>query len=208
MGQFEVIDFKFLTINDANDLMSYTCQYDIWSRIYEYPLILNILKYLNASDQSKIHNTSWGFDGCHITFKNILDKHYTNVLHSDTRPSNLEKTIVYDITKNIDDTYLNYFDFVLNVSTIEEINHPHDLIINNLLAQLKPGGYLIFTFDYNENSCNSFGNGSINLNYLESILKKKITNSQDPNILTGNNSAFKSHIFPYLKCGMVILKKI
>jgi SAM-dependent methyltransferase len=160
---------------------------------------------LNASNDSKIHNTSWGFDGCHVSFKDILDKLYENVLHSDTRPSNLEKTIIYDVTKT-DVTYLNYFDFVLNVSTIEEVAHPHNFIIKNLLEQLKPGGYLIFTFDYDENNCNSFGNGSINLNHLESTLNKKI-NTNDSNTLTGNNSAIKSYLFPNLKCGMSILKK-
>lgn len=204
---FEVVDFRFLTINDDYDLMTYRCQADIWSRTYEYPFILNTLKLLNASKYSKIHNTSWGFEGCHVIFKNVLDKLYDNVFHSDIRPSNLEKTIVYDITKKIDDKYLNYFDFVLNVSTIEEVTHPHEFIINNLIEQLKSGGYLIFTFDYDENNCNTFGNGSINLNHLETILDKQINNKDHTNVLSGKNSIIKSYLYSHLKCGMVILQK-
>jgi SAM-dependent methyltransferase len=208
MNNFEIIDFRFLTIKDDYDLVSYNCQYDIWSRIYEYPLILNILKNLNASNESIIHNTSWGFDGCHVNFKNILDNLYNNVLHSDIRPSKLEKTIIYDITKKIDEKYINYFDFVLNISTVEEVNYPHDIIINNLFEQLKPGGHLIITFDYHENNSDTFGNGSINLHYLESILNTKIRIYQHDDVLTGENSINKSIFFPYLKCGILVLKKI
>ena len=205
MTKVEVVDFRFLTVNDDYDLTTYVCQADIWSRIYEYPLILNTLKNLNALTDSKIHNTSWGFEGCHVIFKNVLDNLYNNVLHSDIRPSNLEKTAIYDITKKINNDYLNYFDFVFNISTIEEVNYPHESIIINLIEQVKPGGYLIFTFDYDENNCNTFGNGSINLDHLESILNNKINNY--PNALSGHNSIIKSNLYQHLKCGMVILKK-
>ena len=64
----EIIDFRFLTILDNYDIM-----YDAWSRIYEYPYVLNMLINLGANENSKIHNSSFGFEGCHILFKNKLD---------------------------------------------------------------------------------------------------------------------------------------
>ena len=88
-----VIEFKYLTRNDLFDK-----KYVAWSRIYEYPYVLNMLTQLDANKNSTIHNTSWGFEGCHVTFKDDLDNLYSNTLHSDIKKSSLKNTTVYDIT--------------------------------------------------------------------------------------------------------------
>ena len=169
---------------------------------------MNLLQKLGANENSLIHNTSWGFDGCHITFKNQLDRLYKNVCHSDIRYSELNNTMMYDITKKIEDKYFSYFDYVLNISTVEEVNYPNKDVICNLFEQVKPGGYLIITFDYDKNNCNTVGNGSINLKKLEILVNQKIINFQEKSILSGKNSIIKSVYFKHLNCGIICLKKM
>lgn len=196
----EILDFRFLTLNDYNDT-----RYECWSRIFEYPYVLNKLKELGANKSSKIHNTSWGFLNWHIRFKDDLDKEYENCIHSDIRTSNLVKTMYYDITKSIEDKYKNYFDFVINVSTIEEVPFDNIKIINNLLEQVKPGGYLIVTFDYDKNNCNTYGNGSMNLDEIEQFINRKIIFTED--MINGNNSPCRESHWSNLNCGVLIIKK-
>ena len=197
----EVISFRFLNLDDTKNP-----KYEAWSRIYEYPFVLDALTKLGASSNSTIHNTCWGFLSCHIEFKNDLDKLCNNVLHSDIRPSNLKNTIIYDATKKIEDKYINYFDFVINVSTIEEINHPNIEVFNNLLEQVKPGGYLIVTFDYDKNNCSSYGQGSMNLSEVETYVGQSCT-PLEINSINGSNSILPQHYFQNLNCGILILKK-
>jgi SAM-dependent methyltransferase len=201
-NNIEVIDFRFLTRDDRFEL-----KYNEWSRIYEYPYVLNILKSLGTNEDSLIHNTCWGFYKCHVTFKNDLDDLYNNVLHSDIRKSELNNTILYDITQKIEEKYKNYFDVVLNISTIEEVNYPNDIVLNNLFEQVKPGGYLIITFDYDKNNCNSFGNGSMNLSCVEDFVNKKIE-MKNTNIISGSNSELPDASFFNLNCGTLVIKKI
>ena len=75
-----VIEFKYLTRNDLFDK-----KYVAWSRIYEYPYVLNMLKKLGANKNSMIHNTSWGWEGCHVTFKNDLDDIYRDEICRDEK---------------------------------------------------------------------------------------------------------------------------
>jgi SAM-dependent methyltransferase len=196
-----VIDFRFINLNDKVDT-----KYEAWSRIYEYPVVLDVLNKLGANSNSKIHNTSWGFVGCHVTFKNDLDNLYENCLHSDIKQSNLSNTMVYDITKKLEDKYLNYFDFVLNISTVEEVNHPNVDVINNLFEQVKPGGYLIITFDYNKYNNNSYGNGSINLLEVEKYVGKTCKLIEE-NSINGSNSIFIQSECQHLNCGLLVLQK-
>ena len=39
-----------------------------WSRIYEYPLVLDLLDKYGAIKDSHVHNTCWGWEGVHIWF--------------------------------------------------------------------------------------------------------------------------------------------
>ena len=202
MEKFSVEEFRFLKTDDVYDE-----KYNWWSRIYEYPYVLNKLNLLGANNDSKIHNTSWGFEGCHVTFKNDLDLLYNNVIHSDIKESNLPKTMFYDITKKIEEKYVNYFDFVVNVSTVEEVNYPNNLVIDNLLEQVKIGGFLIITFDYKINDFSNFGNGSINLECVEQYMNKKIKPLEDV-CISGEKSLFPQIMFSDLRCGVMVLKKI
>jgi hypothetical protein len=196
----EVIEFRFLTTDDNSDT-----KYGAWSRVYEYPFVLNKLKELGANKNSLIHNTSWGYEGCHVTFKNDLDAIYDTCAHTDVRPSNLPKTLIYDITKN-EPGLNNMFDFVINISTIEEVGYDNIEIIKNLFNQVKPGGYLIITFDYcNQLQCIE-GQGSMNLNKVSDFIGKHIEGSNN-NIINGNNSILPQNIWSHLNCGTLILRK-
>jgi hypothetical protein len=193
-----VIEFRYLTRNDMFDK-----KYIAWSRIYEYPYVLNMLKKLGATKKSTIHNSSWGFEGCHVTFKNDLDDIYTNTLHSDIKASSLKNTTVYDITTTPSDNLIERFDFVLNVSTVEEVKYSHVNIIQNLLKQVKVGGYLIITFDYNLN--NTTGVGSIQLNEVENFFNIKL--KDNINKISGLNTENIEKRNQYLNCGVLVIQK-
>jgi SAM-dependent methyltransferase len=197
----EIIDFRFLTIDDEYDL-----KYEWWSRIYEYKYVLNMISMLGATPTSFIHNTSWGFQGCHLSFKNDIDNKYINALHSDIKESYIKNTFLYDITKPISKEFHNYFDFVLNVSTIEEVNYPTNEILDNLLQQVKPNGYLIITFDYDRNNCNLFGNGSMNLSLVENYINKSIEKIPE-NAINGKNVLLPLIQYQNLNCGVLVIQK-
>jgi hypothetical protein len=139
----KVLKFSFFDKNDSYDLKF---SHEIcWSRIYEYPFALTEIKRTGILNP-KIHNASWGFRDIHLVFKTWLDIHY-DTLHSDIRKSSLYNTTCWDITTP--SKHYEYFDIVINISTIEEIpKGNHVEIIKNHLDQVKPGGYFIFTFDY------------------------------------------------------------
>jgi hypothetical protein len=194
----KVIDFRYISRNDLFDK-----KYIAWSRIYEYPYVLNMLKKLGANENSMIHNTSWGFEGCHVTFKDDLDNLYSNTLHSDIKQSKLKNTTVYDITKKAEDNLIEHFDFVLNVSTVEEVNFSHVNIIKNLLEQVKVGGYLIITFDYNAK--NKTGIGSIQLSEVEKQFNIKLHDVD--NKISGINSENIEERNKLLNCGVLVIQK-
>lgn len=193
--KFNLLDFRKINLSDEyseyfNDGLS-------WSRVYEYPLVINeIKKYYPKNQDIKIHNSSWGFQGIHVTFKNYLDSIYKNVIHSDIKYSNLEKTMVYDITKSPEDKYKEYFDVVINISTLEEVNFDHLQSFKNLFDQVKIGGLLIITFDL----------PGLQLNKFEILFDQKLkTSNMDIN---GFNSKLPFSIFGHLSCGIIVLKKI
>jgi len=193
-----VLEFKYLARNDLFDK-----KYVAWSRIYEYPYVLNMLTQLGANENSTIHNTSWGWEGCHVTFKNDLDDIYIKTLHSDIKKSSLKNTTVYDITKQPETNLVEQFDFVLNVSTVEEVNYSHVSIIQNLLKQVKVGGYLIITFDYNDK--NTKGVGSIQLKEVEKCFNIKLEDNN--NKISGVNSEIIEVRNKLLNCGVLIIQK-
>ena len=194
----KIIDFRLITRNDLFDK-----KYVAWSRIYEYPYVLNVLTQLGANENSTIHNTSWGYEGCHVTFKNDLDDIYIKTLHSDIKKSSLKNTTVYDITKQPETNLVEQFDFVLNVSTVEEVNYSHVSIIQNLLKQVKVGGYLIITFDYNDK--NTTGVGSIQLKEVEKHFNIKLEDND--NKISGINSENIEVRNKLLNCGVLIIQK-
>jgi len=168
-----------------------------WSRPYEYQFILDELL-LDLNDNSSIHNTCWGFEGVHITFKNVLEKHFKNVTNSDIKKSDILNTIVYDITKDNPNLH-NKFDYVLNISALEEIqNADHVELLKNHYNQLKIGGKLLITFDVHATR-------GLQLDKVEKFLGQKIKDVEHR--LNGSNSKFKNERYSHLNCGKLIIEK-
>jgi SAM-dependent methyltransferase len=190
----ELLEFRKLNLSDE-----YSEKYNdgfAWSRVYEYQLVLNLLKkYYGENKDISIHNTSWGFDGIHVIFKNDLDTNYPNTIHSDIKPSNLKNTIVYDITQQPSDELKDKFDVVMNISTLEEVNFDHLKSFNNLLEQVKTGGLLIITFDY----------PGLQLEKFEKLFNDTLKTTD--NDLNGSNSKLVNKHWSHLSCGLIILRK-
>lgn len=194
----EVLEFRLLNRNDNYDL-----KWIHWSRIYEYPIVIKYLNELGANKNSIIHNSCWGFTGVHVTFKEYLDQNY-NVIHSDIKNSTLKNTIIYDITQPPPSEFVEKFDFVINISTIEEINYPNDIVINNLLKQVKKGGYLIVTFDYRQD-ISGYKYNSLDVKSIENMLNNKL--EKGSNYISGLNSEKPEYRNKLLNCGILVIKK-
>ncbi len=189
--RFELADFGLIE-KTAN----FNLKWDFWSRVYEYELVLNNLEKYGCTSSSDIHNTCWGWQGTHVLFKNELDGKYTKVIHSDVKASNLPKTSIYDVTLPPPEIWKEKFDFVINVSTVEEINYSHLKVIENLLEMVNSGGYLIVTFDL----------PGMQLEKLEKLFNSKLPKSQNP--ITPTNSVFPMPEFGQLKVGYFVIKRI
>ncbi len=189
--KFEVIDFSYIDKNFKFDFM-----WGWWSRIYEYPLVLDQLNKLGWNKNSTIHNTCWGSQGCHILFKDQLEAKSSFVTNSDINSSVVKNTTVFDLRKNPPEEWRNHFDFVLNVSTLEEIRFPHVVIFQNLLTMVKPGGYLIATFDL----------PGLDLKMFEELFNCKI--EQVPERVNGQNSPYQMSQFGQLEVGFMVVKRL
>ena len=185
-----VLEFKMISSD-----YKYDVSYETWSRIYEYPLVLDLLKKYSDNTDITIHNTSWGFGGCHITFKNKLDDIYKNSLHTDIKASTLKNTDIYDITQSPPEKFINYFDFVLNISTLEEVRYDHIKTFNNLLSMVRSNGYLILTFDL----------PGLQLERFENMLERKIDSVKNP--INGRNSKISNGRYEHLNCGYLVIQK-
>lgn len=190
----KLLEFRKLNLNDTyNDY--YNDGY-AWSRVYEYELVNQmIIKYGGYNKDYKIHNTSWGFQGIHIKYKNILDELYPSAIHSDILYSDLPKTLVLDITKEPINEMKESFDIVINISTLEEVSHDHLSIFNNLLQQVKPNGLLICTFDL----------PGLQVEKFETLFNQKLKTSN--NDLNNNNSKLKNLSNSILECGIMVIRK-
>ena len=189
--KFKVIDFKLIDTSYRFNL-----KWEWWSRVYEYELVLQKLLELKSSPQSQVHNTCWGFEGCHVLFKTELESLYSNVVNSDVLISTIPNTDVYDLRKPCPDEWVGKFDFVINVSTIEEIKYPHTQIFENLLRMVKVGGFLVATFDL----------PGLQLEMMEKLLGRKIQLVNNP--VTGGSSVYKMDQFDYLKVGYFVVQRL
>jgi hypothetical protein len=189
----EVLEFRYVDTTDIPDPVLFNDGL-AWSRVYEYPLVLRRLKELARGRGMKVHNTSWGFQGIHVVFKQVLDYAY-DTIHSDIRPSNLSHTMTYSIC-DAEPALDCVFDAVLNVSTMEEVPFPPDRIVTNLLRQVKPCGQLICTFDV----------PGVDLPCLERVLGRKISDADSR--LTGTNSIVPNPAYGGLSCGLMVLRRI
>jgi hypothetical protein len=201
----KILEFRKINTNDINDksFLKYFINDEIhddiwaWSRVYEYPLVINKIKeYFGENYDIKIHNSSWGYERIHKTFKNKLESIYKNILNSDILESSLPNTQFYDITKHPDDLLIDNFDVVINVSTVEEVNYNHLEVIGNLFSQVKKDGLLIITFDL----------PGFQIEEFETYFNTKILTSN--NDISGNNSVVINTSCYHLNCGLLIIKKI
>lgn len=170
-------------------------KYNNWSRIYEYPAVLHEIQKFSKEANPKIHNTSWGWEGCHVMFKDDLNSFSSECLHSDLKSSTLPKTTVWNLTTPPLVEWKDSFDFVINISTVEEVNFDHLTIIKNLLYQVKPGGILAITFDL----------PGLQLEKIEDFVQTKLQ-SFDDNI-TGTNSDQPNNRYAHLTCGLLVIEK-
>ena len=186
----ELLEFKSIDRNFRYDLDG-----GWWSRIYEYPLMLDLLTKYGANSESSIHNTCWGFEGCHVWFKDILDSTYPLNINSDLKASLLPNTTVYNILHGPKEEWIENFDFVLNVSTLEEIKGDHLIAFNNSFSMVKPGGYFICTFDI----------PGLQMPKFEDLFNTKF--SWGENHITGENSDFPQSRYQGLSCGYMVVQK-
>jgi SAM-dependent methyltransferase len=142
-----------------------------------------------------VHNSSWGFEGVHIKFKNKLESEFVVVISSDIKPSKEANTTVYDITQPPMEGIKNKFDVVINVSTMEEVNDNHVSIFNNLFAQVAPGGLLICTFDI----------PGLQIDKFNEMFGQPIKDIGTR--ISGNTSRLKNSRYGDLNCGFFIIEK-
>ena len=188
---FKVLEFKLVDVEYKFDY-----KWGWWSRVYEYELVLQKLRDLNNLKQTWIHNTCWGYQGCHILFKTELESEFSNVINSDIQRSPIENTEVYNLKTPPPSKWEEKFDFVLNVSTIEEIDYPHIQIFENLLRMVKKSGYLIATFDL----------PGMQLDMFEKLFDQKIRLTSNP--VTGKSSPYRMDQFEHLKVGYFVIQRL
>lgn len=186
---------KILEFNSIDRTFRYDLEGIHWSRIYEYPLVLDLLDKYGAHNDSHIHNTCWGFEGAHIWFKNILDNKYINNINSDIKKSNEPNTFVYSLLNEPRKEWVEKFDFVLNISTLEEVKADHINIFQKSFSMVKPGGYFICTFDL----------PGLQLKEFEQLFKQKYIVSD--NLISGDNSEVTNTKYSHLKCGYMVIQK-
>ncbi len=189
-GQFELLEFRMIELDDRVDK-----QFEAWSRIYEYPIVLDMVDKYEQRKDLRIHNTSWGFEGCHISFKNILESRYSDIINSDIQPSSESNTMVWNITKPPPSDFINAFDVVLNVSTVEEVKFNHLTIFKNLFDQVNKSGLLIITFDL----------PGLQIKKFEQLFGKNILITG--NSINGQNSQLPNPKYKHLNCGLIVLRK-
>jgi hypothetical protein len=188
----DTLKFGLFDVDDPID-ERFAC--DIcWSRVYEYPFVLNHVK------GPAVHNTAWGFEGIHLVFKAHLDAVYPGTVHSDLRASDLPGTAVWDLRTPPPDGWVNRFDTVLCISTLEHIGGDHTQIIrDNLLPQVRAGGELVVTFDL----------PGLQLDAVETYTDRRLERPARP--LTPKTSRFPDRVTGYvpgdLQVGYLIIRK-
>jgi hypothetical protein len=187
---FEVLEFSYIDIQFPFDF-----KWGWWSRIYEYPLALNFLRQYGVGKKSKIHNTCWGSQGPHLLFKNELEETSDFVTNSDINPSKVPNTTVFDLRSKSPKSWVEEFDFVINISTLEEIDFSHIRIYENLLSMVKPGGYLIATFDL----------PGLHLEMFEELFGTKIRKPPTP--VSGEKSPYQMSQFSHLEVGYMVVRR-
>lgn len=186
---------KILEFRSINRSHRFDLEGKFWSRIYEYPLVLDLLDKYNQHPNPVIHNTCWGFEGVHVWFKNLLEAKYANVTNSDIKPSNVPNTCVYNLEETPREEWVEAFNFVLNISTLEEVKGDHIDIFNKSFSMVKPGGYFISTFDL----------PGLQLPRFEELFDTKYKKAEDA--IRGDNSEAPMNQYKHLSCGYMVIQK-
>lgn len=122
--------------------------YRAWSRVYEYPLILNRMKNIGLTGNASIHNVSCGKEYIHMKYVTELDRlYYAKLTNSDL----YEHVPVPGYVRwNMTTAWpWEKFDAVINISTVEHLPKGKRITaIQNMIDMLKPGGHLLLTFDW------------------------------------------------------------
>jgi len=192
---FDVLEFRNFSVEDPSDTT-----WGAWSRVYEYEWVLLTLEKLGAESNSTVHNTSWGFEGgpytCHREFKEALDDAGYETLHSDIIPSTLPRTTLWNLTEDPPSDWIEAFDFVINISTMEEVNANHVQILRRLFSMVKKGGYLLCTFDLPGLQLPAIED-EVEENYFTNVKEK----------ITGANSVLPEARFSYLTAGKLLIQR-
>tara|TARA_Y100000310_G_scaffold326406_1_gene391265 strand:- start:2505 stop:3041 length:537 start_codon:yes stop_codon:yes gene_type:complete len=177
----EVKQFRYITVEDNVDT-----DFVNWSRIYEYPLVLETIhKYFKGLPTPTIHNTAWGWEGDHITFRDKLNE-IGVCTHTDVRGP-----VYYNIAEPWEG---KLFDIVINISTLEELSiEKQEVAFKNLYKQVKKGGLLLITADMP------------GLN-LEKIVDKHCL--KEGVLINGNNSVIKNSEYGHLNVIFLCIRKV
>lgn len=187
---FDTLEYRKIRLSDRHET-----KYDAWSRIYEYPLVLDKIREYSSGSNISIHNSSWGFNEIHAGFKSDLESEFGEVVNSDILPSDVPNTEIWDLTQPPASAYIDKFDVVLNVSTVEEVDADHLMIIENLISQIKPGGLLIMTFDM----------PGMQLKKLNNLVGQELVEFEDN--INGANSVLPTKKYSHLNCGLLVLRR-
>ncbi len=188
---FKVIEFSLIGLDSKYDL-----KWGWWSRIFEYELITSKLKLLGATKSASIHNTCWGYQGCHILFKEELEERFGEVVNTDITKSQVVNTEILDLSKQVPNKFKSRFDFTINVSTLEEIPASHIKVFSNMLSMTKPKGYVIATFDL----------PGLQLEMFEKLFERKIGLVAMP--VNGRNSPYRMDFYEDLTVGYFIVQRV
>ena len=142
--EYRVRKFSYFSSQDPYDLRF--AHEVCWSRIYEYPFAIAEIKNINRH-QVTLHNAAWGHSGIHLVFKSCIDQMNLVAIHSDIKQSSYYNTVFWDISSQPNEAWVDRFDLVLNISTLEELSYSHVEAIKNHLVQLTFGGKFVCTFD-------------------------------------------------------------
>ena len=193
----KIEDFRYVIDTDP-----FNNDYPHWSRKWEYPLVISEIEKRKTQDNFLLMNTCCGFvEENHFQFINALNEKFPKAIiyNTDIKPHETKPMVFYlDITQPIPKNYEAVFDFVLCVSALEEIPGDHVKHINNLYSMVKPGGYLIITFDVASNSTQE----GLQLANVEKYITERAL-VEIPNTIVGTGAPW----FDGLKVGLLIIKK-
>lgn len=204
-------DFGYFRSEDPNDA-SYDDAGRPWSRPYEYLWALNVVRRSAGPNPflkkgKSVLNSAWGYEGCHLQFRQALDAEATT-LHTDLllpdsylvtkiNTYNQYPTCILNLAQ-LYEPFKNSFDVSLCISVIEHM--PTEVAkqsIENLIHYAKPGGFVAITFDLPSASgewiVNEFGAGRLPGN--------------DEGLLSGLNSVVPNTDYGHLRVGRLLLRK-